>query len=96
MKKMQQKSKRIQIYKIEHKLPLKPSHRDGKHQVRTQEGSNQNTTFLNGENHTPREAKANKNKCQTQTKTPTPPKIENTKFYQLSLDKPQDKIWPLK
>jgi hypothetical protein len=27
------KSKRIQIYKIEHKLPLKPSHTDGKHQV---------------------------------------------------------------
>jgi hypothetical protein len=32
MKKMQEKSKRIQIYKIEVKLPLKPSHRDGKHQ----------------------------------------------------------------
>jgi hypothetical protein len=32
MKKMQQKNKRIQIYKIEHKLPLKPSHKDGKHQ----------------------------------------------------------------
>jgi hypothetical protein len=32
MKKMYQKSKRIQIYKIEHKLPLKPSHKDGKHQ----------------------------------------------------------------
>jgi uncharacterized protein (TIGR03382 family) len=30
MKKMQQKSKWIQIYKIEHKLPLKPSHKDGK------------------------------------------------------------------
>jgi hypothetical protein len=25
MKKMQQKNKRIQIYKIQHKLPLKPS-----------------------------------------------------------------------
>jgi hypothetical protein len=32
MKKMQQKSKRIQIYTIEYKLPLKPSHKDGKHQ----------------------------------------------------------------
>jgi hypothetical protein len=34
MKKMQQKkSKRIQTYKIKHKLPLKPSDRDGKYQV---------------------------------------------------------------
>jgi hypothetical protein len=32
MKKMQQKNKRIQIYKIEHKLPIKPSHKDGKDQ----------------------------------------------------------------
>jgi hypothetical protein len=32
MKKIQGKSKRIQIYKIEHKLPLKPSHKDGEHQ----------------------------------------------------------------
>jgi hypothetical protein len=33
MKKMEEKSKRIQIYKANHKLPLKPSHRDGKHQA---------------------------------------------------------------
>jgi hypothetical protein len=26
------------IYKIEHKLPLKPSHRDGKHQVQNSRG----------------------------------------------------------
>jgi hypothetical protein len=32
MKKIQEKSKMIQIYKIEHKLPLKSSHKDGKHQ----------------------------------------------------------------
>jgi hypothetical protein len=32
MKKIQHKSKRIEICKIEHKLPLKPSHKDGKHQ----------------------------------------------------------------
>jgi hypothetical protein len=32
MRKIQEKSKRIQIYKIKHKLPLKLSHRDGKHQ----------------------------------------------------------------
>jgi hypothetical protein len=29
IKKIQQKSKMIQIYKIEHQLPLKPSHKDG-------------------------------------------------------------------
>jgi hypothetical protein len=29
---MQQKSKRIQIYKIEYKLPLQPSHKGGKYQ----------------------------------------------------------------
>jgi hypothetical protein len=46
---------------------------------KTQEGSNQNTSFLNGKNHTPPEAKANKNKCQTQPNTPTPPEIENTR-----------------
>jgi hypothetical protein len=33
MKKMQEKSKEIQIYKGNHKLPLKLSHRDGKHQA---------------------------------------------------------------
>jgi hypothetical protein len=33
MKKIQEKSKRIQIYKIEHQLPLKPSHKDSKHQL---------------------------------------------------------------
>jgi hypothetical protein len=62
----------------------------------TQEGSNQDTRFLNGKNHTPPETKANKSKHQTQTQTPTPPKLENTMFYQLSLDKPQDKLRPLK
>jgi hypothetical protein len=62
----------------------------------TQEDSNQNTSFLNGKNHTPPETKANKNKQQTQPKTPTPPKVENTKFYQLILDKPQIKLRPLK
>jgi hypothetical protein len=62
----------------------------------TQEGNNQNIRFLNGKNYTPLETKANKNKRQTQTKTPTPHEVENTKFYQLSLDKPQDKFRPLK
>jgi hypothetical protein len=33
MKKMQEKSNELQIYKIEAQLPLKPSHKDGKHQV---------------------------------------------------------------
>jgi hypothetical protein len=62
----------------------------------TEEGSNQSTSFLKDKNHTPPNTKANKNKCQTQRKTPTPPELENTKFYQLSLDKPQDKLRPLK
>jgi hypothetical protein len=60
----------------------------------TQEGSNQNIGFLNCKNYTPLETKANKNKRQTQTRTPTPPKVEITKFYQLILDKPQDKHKP--
>jgi hypothetical protein len=62
----------------------------------TQEGSNQNTSFLNGKKHTPSAIKANKNKHQTQTKTLTPPKVENTIFHQFSLDKPQDKLRTLK
>jgi hypothetical protein len=33
MKKMQEKSKEIQIYKANHKLPIKPSHRDDKHKA---------------------------------------------------------------
>jgi hypothetical protein len=32
MEKMQENSKRIQIYKIEYKLSLKLSHKDDKHQ----------------------------------------------------------------
>jgi hypothetical protein len=62
----------------------------------TQEGSNQNTSILDGKNQTPPETKANKNKRQTQPNAPTPPEVENTKFYQLSLDKPQVKLRPLK
>jgi hypothetical protein len=77
MKKMQQKSKRIQIYKIEHKLPLNQAIEMANTKFPTQEGSKQNTSFLNGKNH-------------------TPPKVENTKLYQLSLEKPQDKLRPLK
>jgi hypothetical protein len=38
----------------------------------TQEGSNQNTCFLNDKNHTPPEAKAYKNKSQTQPKNQLP------------------------
>jgi hypothetical protein len=33
MKKMQEKSEEIKIYKANHKLPLKPSHMDGKYQA---------------------------------------------------------------
>jgi hypothetical protein len=42
----------------------------------TQVGTNQNTGFLNGKNHTPPEIKANKNKRQTQSKMPTPPQMK--------------------
>jgi hypothetical protein len=38
----------------------------------TQEGSNQNTMFLNAKDHTPPESKANQTKRKIQPKTPTP------------------------
>jgi hypothetical protein len=68
MKKMQEKAKYTTIQgkastppqtKAKHKLPLKPSHVDGKHKVPTQEGSKKSTRFLNAKDHTPPEAKAN-------------------------------------
>jgi hypothetical protein len=71
-----------------------------------QEGSNQNPGFLNGKNYTPPETKAiiqappqtkaNQTNHQTKSKAPTPPEVENIRFYQLSLNKPQDKYRPLK
>jgi hypothetical protein len=63
---------------------------------RTQEGSNQDTRFLNAKDHTPPEPMAKHNKCQIQPKTQTPPKVENPKFYQISLDKSEEKHRPLK
>jgi hypothetical protein len=33
MKKIQEKNKEIQIYKVNHKLFVKPSHRDSKYQA---------------------------------------------------------------
>jgi hypothetical protein len=62
----------------------------------TQEGSKKSTKFLNAKDHTPPEPKAKHNKRQTQSKTQTPPEVENPRFYQISLDKPQDKHRPLK
>jgi hypothetical protein len=62
----------------------------------TQEGSNQNTRFLNAKDRTPPKSKANQTNHQIQPKTPTPPEVENTRFHQLSLDTPQDKHRPLK
>jgi hypothetical protein len=53
---------------------------------RTQEGSNQNTRFLNAKDHTPLEPKVKHNKRQIQPKMWTPPEVENPKFYQISLD----------
>jgi hypothetical protein len=55
---------------------------------KTQEGSKQNRRFLNAKDHTPPEPKASQTKRQTQSKAPTPPEDENTRFYQMSLDKP--------
>jgi hypothetical protein len=46
--------------------------------------------------HTPPETKANKKQALNPTKTPTPPEEETTRSHQFSLDKPQDKLWPLK
>jgi hypothetical protein len=68
----------------------------------TQKGSNQNSWFLNGKNHTPPETKAIKQppapqtKHQTQSKTTTPCEMEKPRFYQLRLNKPHDKHGPLK
>jgi hypothetical protein len=104
MKKMQEKSKIYNIQdkaptppqiKANHKLPLNPSHMDDNIKLQTQEGSNQNSRFLNVKDHTPLESKTNQTKHQIQPKTPTPPKVENPRFYQLSLDKPQGKHRPL-
>jgi hypothetical protein len=61
----------------------------------TQHGSNQNSRFLNGKSHTPLETKVNQTKRQAQPKMPTPLEVENTRFYQMRLDKPQDKVRPL-
>jgi hypothetical protein len=51
--------------------------------------------FSMAKDHTFPEIKVNKNKCRTQPKRSTPPEVENTRFYQLSLDKPQEKPRPL-
>jgi hypothetical protein len=40
---------------------------------------------------TPLESKANQTKRQIRPKTQTPPEVENPRFYQMSLDKPQGK-----
>jgi hypothetical protein len=106
MKKMQEKSKEIQIYKMKHNSPSNQVVWMANTKFETQEDSNQNTRFLNGKKHTPPETnaikqappqtKANQTKCQTQSKTPTPLEVENPRFYQLSLNKPQDKHRPLK
>jgi hypothetical protein len=92
MKKMQEKSKRIQINKVNHKLLLKPRHRDGKHQVQNSRGQQPKHRLSQWQKSYLPETKANQTKRQAQRKMPTPPKVENTKLYQMSLDKPQDKL----
>jgi hypothetical protein len=99
-------NKKIQIYKVKHNSPSNQVIGMTNTKFETQEGINQNTGFLNGKNHTLPETKAikqalpqtkaNQTKRPTQSKTITPPEVENTRFYQLSLDKPQDKHRPLK
>jgi hypothetical protein len=89
---------------MKHQLPLKPRQITSSASNQaiwmanikfwTQEGSNQNTRFLNAKDHTPPESKANQTKRQIQPKTPTPPEVENPRFYQMSLDKPQGKHRP--
>jgi hypothetical protein len=96
----------IQVYKVKHILPLKPRQRTTSSSNQaiwvaniefwTQEGSNQDTRFLNAKDHTPPEPKVKHNKHQIQPKTWTPPEVENPRFYQISLDKSQDKHMPLK
>jgi hypothetical protein len=49
MKKIQKKSKEIQIYKENHKLSLKSSHRDGKHQAPPQRSKTRRIEWF-GEN----------------------------------------------
>jgi hypothetical protein len=97
---------KYKIYMIKHQLPLKPRQITSSHsnqaiwvaniKFRTQEDSNQDTRFLNTKDHTPPEPKAKYNKRQIQPKTWTPPEVENPRFYQISLDKSQNKHRPLK
>jgi hypothetical protein len=87
----------IHVYKS--KAPNSPSNQViwmANIKFQTQEGSNQNTRFLNAKNHTPLEPKAKHNKHQTQSKTRIPPEVKNPMFYQMSLDKPQGNHRPLK
>jgi hypothetical protein len=87
---------KIQIYKIKHQLPLKPIHKDGKYQVSNSIGQQPKLKVSQWQSPQPPKTKANQNKRQTQIKMVTPPEVENTKFHQLSLDKPQNKNRPLK
>jgi hypothetical protein len=91
MKKMQEKNR---IYNIQGKITNSPSNQArwmANTKFQTQEGSKKSTRFLNTKNHTPPKRKAKHTKRQTQSKTRTLPEVENPRFYQISLDKPQDK-----
>jgi hypothetical protein len=73
--------------KSNHKLPLKPSHMGGKHQVlKLKRVVTKPRGFSMQKSILPSKTKANQTKRQTQQKTPTPPKVESTRFHQLSLD----------
>jgi hypothetical protein len=86
----------MQVYKENHMLPLKPSHWEEKSNFQLKRVATKTQGFSMAKDHTPLETKANKKQALNPTKTPTPPEEENTRFHQFCLDKPQDKLWPLK
>jgi hypothetical protein len=72
MKKMQEKTKR---YKYTRQITSSPSNQAigmANTNFETQEGSNQNTIFLNGKNHTPTETKAIKTSTKLNQKNQLP------------------------
>jgi hypothetical protein len=73
----------IQIYIIEAQLPLKPSHKDGKHQIQNSRGQQSKHRVSQWQKsyppktkaikQAPPQTKANQTKRQTRSKTSTPP-----------------------
>jgi hypothetical protein len=87
----------IQYTRQKHQLPLKPSHMNGKHKfsklkrvVTKPWGFSMQKSIL------PLKPRLIRSSVKLNKKTPTPPEVENLRFYQMSLDKPQGKHRPLK